>query len=84
MQIADGFKISSVVIYPDFGQVNGEYIREVPLQGAGNSTSFNMSVEEARNLIPGRIYTVNLEEQSAPAQPVELASNTIDGSKIMR
>jgi len=64
-----GFKVNSITLYAGFAQVNGEFIRDndtMRAVGAGNSFTFNVSVEEAKQLTAGTVYDFGLVPQPKP------------------
>jgi len=69
MEIGNGFKVNSIVLYPEYAQVNGEHQREQGF-GGNNSQTFNLTLDEARELVPGKVYAITLREKEV-VEPTE-------------
>lgn len=77
MQIGNGFKVNSVVYYPDFAQVNGEYLRDADaVFGGANTHTFNLTIDEAKQFDAGKVYQLSFSEK-APDKTVSEPSGSI-------
>jgi hypothetical protein len=73
--MANGFKITNIVLYPEFAQLNVEMQKEEGSTFAGNANStINLPLEAAEGIRPGKVYEISFKEvkEQAPAKPLEI------------
>ena len=61
IKVANGFKVQTVVLYANYAQVNGVFVRDdSALTGVNNSLSFSVSLDEGKSLTPETVYDFSL------------------------
>lgn len=68
MKIGDGFKVNSVTLYAGFAQVNGVFVRTGEAV-VNSALSFNVSLDEGRQLTPETVYEFTLVPRTPDTVP---------------
>lgn len=78
VNIAEGFKINSIVLYGEYAQINGTFVRSNQIAGGVPSLSFMVSLEEGKSLNPDVTYdfTLTPKEQPQPETDIEPEQST--------
>ena len=70
LKIGDGFKVNTVTLYGGFARVNGMFMRSVDaVSGLNVSLSFDVSLEEGKQLTPDVVYDFSLTPRTPDTVP---------------